>query len=85
MHAISRRHLLHHGTFGVGSVALACLLQQQRLLAEPVKPDLERKLLDQANAAIVKAAGERQVRFALGKLLAAPPAVSPKRERGPAG
>ena len=46
MHALTRRQLLHHGTFGVGSVALAWLLNRQRLLAEPAKPDLERKHFD---------------------------------------
>jgi hypothetical protein len=43
---VSRRHFLHHGTLGVGSVALAWLLHQDRLLAEPVKPDLDRKRFD---------------------------------------
>ena len=46
MHGPTRRRVLHHGTFGVGSVALAYLLNQQRLLAEPVKPDLERAHFD---------------------------------------
>jgi hypothetical protein len=45
-HSITRRQLLHHGTLGVGSVALAWLLHQERLLAEPMKPDLERKHYD---------------------------------------
>ncbi len=46
MHPLSRRQLLRDGTFGVGSVALAYLLHQERLLAEPAKPDLERKHFD---------------------------------------
>jgi hypothetical protein len=43
---LTRRQLLHHSTLGVGSVALAWLLHQERLLAEPMKPDLERKHYD---------------------------------------
>src|SRR5262245_50816973 len=46
MYPLNRRELLQHGTFGIGSVALAWLLNQQRLLAEPTKPDLERKHFD---------------------------------------
>src|SRR5438874_7436340 len=46
MHPLTRRQLLHQGTFGVGSVALAWLLHQDRLLAEPTKTDLERKAFD---------------------------------------
>ena len=46
MHPLSRRQLLRDSTFGVGSVALACLLRDQRLLAEPTKPDLERQRYD---------------------------------------
>jgi hypothetical protein len=46
MHALSRRQFLHQGTFGIGSVALAHLLNEQRLLAEPVKPDLEKPHFD---------------------------------------
>src|SRR5437016_8662362 len=42
----SRRDALHSGTFGVGTVALAWLLNRDRLLAEPLKPDLERKHFD---------------------------------------
>jgi len=42
----TRRRLIESGTFGVGSVALAWLLHQERLLAEPVKPDLERPHFD---------------------------------------
>ncbi|MDB5310739.1 MAG: hypothetical protein JWO38_4941 [Gemmataceae bacterium] len=44
--SLSRRQLLQHGTFGIGSVALAWLLNQDQLLAEPAKPDLERKRFD---------------------------------------
>jgi hypothetical protein len=43
---LTRRHFLHTGTFGVGTVALAYLLNQEQLLAEPAKPDLERKRYD---------------------------------------
>lgn len=46
MHPLNRRQLLHHSTLGVGSMALAWLLNQDRLLAEPAKPDLERKHFD---------------------------------------
>jgi hypothetical protein len=42
----SRRRFLHASTFGVGSVALAWLLNEGRLLAEPSKPDLERPHFD---------------------------------------
>jgi hypothetical protein len=38
--------MLQTGTFGVGSVALAWLLQRDRLLASPVKPELERSHFD---------------------------------------
>jgi Protein of unknown function (DUF1501) len=40
---MNRREILHSATFGVSSVALAWLLNRDRLLAEPAKPDLERK------------------------------------------
>ena len=43
---LTRRQLLQHGTYGVGSVALAWLLNQQRLLAEPAKPNLDKKHFD---------------------------------------
>jgi hypothetical protein len=43
MHPLSRRQLLHRSTLGVGSVALAWLLNRDRLLAEPVKPELGRR------------------------------------------
>ena len=46
MHRPSRRDILHHSTLGVGSVALAWLLHQEKLLAEPAKPDLEPKRFD---------------------------------------
>ena len=42
----SRRQLLRDSTLGIGSVALAYLLQQDRAFAEPPKPDLERKPFD---------------------------------------
>ncbi|HEX3149044.1 MAG TPA: DUF1501 domain-containing protein [Gemmataceae bacterium] len=40
--SMSRRDALHAGTFGVGTVALAWLLNRDRLLAEPKKPELDR-------------------------------------------
>lgn len=43
---LSRRELLNSGTMGVGSLALACLLRDQGLLASPGKPELERKSYD---------------------------------------
>ena len=46
MHPLSRRQLLHRGTLGVGSVALAWLLNRDRLLAEPVKPELGKRRFD---------------------------------------
>ncbi|MBN9118062.1 MAG: DUF1501 domain-containing protein [Planctomycetes bacterium] len=46
MHTLSRRQLLRDGTFGLGSVALAYLLNQERLLAEPAKPELEKQHFD---------------------------------------
>jgi hypothetical protein len=46
MHALSRRRFLHHGTFGVGSVALAYLLNQERLLANPAVADAGPKHFD---------------------------------------
>jgi hypothetical protein len=38
---LSRRQLLERSTLGVGSLALAWLLRQDNLLAEPAKPDLQ--------------------------------------------
>lgn len=48
MHSFTftRRDALHAGTFGIGSVALAWLLNQDRLLAEPKRPELEQKHFD---------------------------------------
>src|SRR5262245_15021937 len=43
---LTRRDVLHSGTLGVGTVALAWLLDRDRLLAEPAKPDLEPKHFD---------------------------------------
>ena len=43
---LSRRQLLDRSTYGVGTIALAWLLNQQRLLGEPAKPDLEPKRYD---------------------------------------
>ena len=36
----SRRHFLRANAFGLGSLALTWLLEQERLLAAPVKPHL---------------------------------------------
>jgi Protein of unknown function (DUF1501) len=46
MHALTRRRFLHHGTLGVGSVALAYLLDQDRLLANPDVADAGPKHFD---------------------------------------
>ena len=46
MNQRTRREALYTGTMGVGSVALAWLLNRDRLLAEPAKPDLEPKHFD---------------------------------------
>ena len=43
---ISRRDLLHASTFGIGTVALAYLLDRDRLLAAPAKPELEPRRFD---------------------------------------
>jgi hypothetical protein len=43
---LTRRQLLHSSTLGVGSVALAWLLNRDRLLAEPGKPELQRRAFD---------------------------------------
>src|SRR5688572_19904231 len=37
----SRRHFLHANAFGLGTLALACLLRQDKLLAGPVKPHID--------------------------------------------
>ena len=59
-HLCSRRHFLHANGFGLGSLALASLLQQDGLLAAPVKP--ERRwpgaLRSDAEAAALRAEGE---------------------------
>ena len=46
MHPLTRRRFLHANTFGVGSVALAYLLDQERLLANPTLADAEKKHFD---------------------------------------
>src|SRR5436190_12097929 len=46
MHPLSRRQLLRDTTFGVGSVALAYLLNRQRLLANPAQAGAEQKHFD---------------------------------------
>jgi hypothetical protein len=42
----SRRHFLHASAFGLSSTALAWILQQQGLLAEPARPELEQRKYD---------------------------------------
>lgn len=46
MSPISRRELLHSTTMGMGSLALAWMMQQDPLRAEPLKPSLERPKYD---------------------------------------
>src|SRR5689334_19668295 len=41
-----RRHFLAGSAMGIGGLALAWLLNEDRLRAEPVKPDLERPTYD---------------------------------------
>ncbi len=43
---LSRRELLAKGTLGVGTLALASLLERDRLLAEPLPPDLAKRKFD---------------------------------------
>ncbi len=43
---LSRRELLRSCTFGVGSVALAWLLNEERLRAAPVRPELQKQHFD---------------------------------------
>jgi hypothetical protein len=43
---LARREFLSRATLGVGTVALAGLLERDRLLAEPIKPDLEKHQYD---------------------------------------
>jgi hypothetical protein len=45
-HPLTRREVLHTGTLGVGTVALAWLLNRDKLLAEPIRPELEKKHYD---------------------------------------
>jgi hypothetical protein len=66
---LSYTDLVVEHTLGRDGETAAKLGELAQAVVKATKPDLERKLLDQANAAIVKAAGERQVRVALGKLL----------------
>ena len=42
----NRRHFLANNAMGIGTVALACLLKQENLLATPDKPDLEPQKFD---------------------------------------
>ncbi|HTU19653.1 MAG TPA: DUF1501 domain-containing protein [Gemmataceae bacterium] len=43
---LSRRELLRASTFGVGSAALAWLLNEERLLANPTRPELQKYAFD---------------------------------------
>lgn len=43
---LTRRHFLASNALGIGGVALAWLLNEDRLLAEPAKPELERRRFD---------------------------------------
>src|SRR5262245_16144883 len=43
---LTRRELLQSSTFGVGTVALAWLLNQERLLSAPSRPELEKQVFD---------------------------------------
>ena len=43
---LSRRELLRASTFGVGSVALAWLLNEERLLANPTRPEPQQHAFD---------------------------------------
>jgi hypothetical protein len=45
-HLSTRRHFLASGAFGVGSIALAWLLDQDGLRAAPARPELEPKVYD---------------------------------------
>ena len=40
-HLCSRRHFLHANAFGLGTLALAHLLRQDKVLAAPVKPNVD--------------------------------------------
>ena len=42
----SRRQFLHNSTYGIGSLALAWLLKEDRLLADVIKPALEKPRFD---------------------------------------
>ena len=43
---LTRRELLQSSTFGVGTVALAWLLDREQLLAAPARPELEKQTFD---------------------------------------
>ena len=45
-HQSARRHFLATGAMGIGSVALAWLLQRDGLLADEIKPDLQKRTFD---------------------------------------
>lgn len=42
----SRRHFVRANAFGLGGTALAWLLSREKLMAEPVRPELERRTFD---------------------------------------
>ena len=44
----NRRHFISQQAFGIGSLGLAWLLNQDNLLADPTKPELERRTFDLA-------------------------------------
>src|SRR5947207_2074421 len=42
----SRRHFMCASSFGIGGLALGWMLKEDGLLAEPVQPELERRIYD---------------------------------------
>ncbi|MBY0233267.1 MAG: hypothetical protein K2W96_28640, partial [Gemmataceae bacterium] len=55
-------------TAGVGGDAAKIAGEAMLAMARLVKPDLERKLIDKANAAVLKAGDTKEVRLSLAKL-----------------
>lgn len=60
-------------TLGVGGDTARLLGKAVHEVMKKVKPDLEKDLLDKANAAIVKAADTKEIRVELGNLLGGKP------------
>lgn len=60
-------------TAGVGGDLAEILGETLIRLAKAIQPDLEKELLDRANAAIVKAAGTRELHVALDQLIQSKP------------